>query len=420
MSTTVLIDYGCHSFTHRLASHLSGIGVPIRYFVNGSLESPNLTSLAAWARARPYLLRSITCKRPYGKLSLHRRLLGELEWARHCTEALEEENPSVVFICCVPLSVATRIQKWTERHGIPLVYWLQDLQGRAIHDLLGRKLGLLGRVLGSFAYLWEQHIIEKSRMVITIAEGHERELPFAVRQEGRYALLENWANIEEFPQFSVDNDWSVHNGLDKTLNVVYSGTLGLKHDLTTFIALALHFADYPDVRVVVVSSGHASDTLRMQAAAQGLRNLIVLPFQPYEDVPKVLASAAVLVAPLEASAGGFCVPSKVLSYLCAGRPTVIAIDANNPAAATIQRVGAGTVVQPGDAKGFVNAVVGFLNDEGSRELAGRRARVYAEQTFGLDQVTQKFLAIFSRTNSSFQSPFSLQNVVVIKSAAAGQ
>ncbi len=86
---------------------------------------------------------------------------------------------------------------------------------------------------------------------------------------------------------------------------------------------------------MIVSSGHAAEALRSLALEKGLTNLLVLPFQPYADVPKVLASATVLIAPLDTSAGTFCVPSKVLSYFCAGRPTVIAIDQHNPVATTI-------------------------------------------------------------------------------------
>jgi len=403
VSKTVLIDYGCHSFTHRLATHLSDLGFPIRYFANGSLESPNLTSLAGWVEERPDVVRSISCEKPYGKLSLQGRLRGELEWGKRCIQALEKENPSAVIVSTVPIAAVTQIQRWAERRPIPLVYWLQDLQGRAIHDLLKRKLGPIGRVLGAFADLWELQILEKSRMVITIADGHERELPLGVRQSERYALLENWANIEEFPQFPVANEWSTCHGLDRTLNVLYSGTLGLKHDLFAFISLAASFRNRPDVRVVVVSSGHASEILRSQAAAQGLSNLLVLPFQPYADVPKVLASAAVLIASLDASAGGFCVPSKVLSYFCAGRPTVIAIDSQNPAAKTIQRTGAGTVIPPGDPAAFVNAVAEFLDNPDLREAAGRQARSYAERTFSLDKVTEKFLNIMSKSNIDFSS-----------------
>ena len=400
MSPTVLIDYGCHSFTHRLATRLGELGLPIRYLVNGSLESPNLTSLESWIKAKPKIVRSVESKRPYGKLSLRRRLQGEIEWAGECVRVLEEERPSAVIVSTVPLAAVARIQRWTESRHIPLIYWLQDLQGRAIHDLLGSKLGLPGRVLGSLAQIFEQDVIEKSRMVITIAPGHENELPPLVRKNNRFALLENWANIEEFPQFPQVNEWSVRNGLDQTQNVVYSGTLGLKHDLATFLSLARSLRNRSDVRVVVVSSGHAADSLRIRAQSSGLSNLLILPFQPHTEVPQVLASAAVLIAPLDASAGTFCVPSKVLSYFCAARPTVIAIDPANPAASTIQKNSLGAVVPPGDAGAFYEAVANLLNDRAEREATGRRARAYDERTFGLDSVTSRFLKIISSSNIS--------------------
>ena len=101
-----------------------------------------------------------------------------------------------------------------------------------------------------------------------------------------------------------------------------------------------------------------------------LSNLVVLPFQPQVDVPKVLSSAAVLVAPLDASAGRFCVPSKVLAYLCARRPIVLAIDSGNLAAEIVLRAGAGAVVPSGDTARFIDAITRFIDDAGASEQAG--------------------------------------------------
>jgi glycosyltransferase involved in cell wall biosynthesis len=124
-----------------------------------------------------------------------------------------------------------------------------------------------------------------------------------------------------------------------------------------------------------------------------LDNFIVLPFQDYREVAQVLASATVLIAPLDRSAGTFCVPSKILAYLCSGRPTVIAIDRHNPAAAIIEQADAGCVVNPGDAQAFVAAVTRLLDDSELRLHAGRSAREYAERTFAPDFIARKFLNI---------------------------
>jgi glycosyltransferase involved in cell wall biosynthesis len=248
-------------------------------------------------------------------------------------------------------------------------------------------------VIGSFADIWEQELLGRSRMVITIAAGHDAALPRSVRNEGRYALLQNWADIDKLPVLDSSNDWSRRFGLDKTRNVVYSGTLGMKHNLKVFSAMAAAFKHLPDVRIVVVSNGRAADRVRREAARDGLDNLIVLPFQPDSDVAKVLASAAVLVASLEPSAGGFCVPSKVLSYLCAGRPIVIALDSQNQAAQMIQSAGAGAVVPPGNTPAFVAAVAEALQYPERSTQQGLAARAYAVRLFDLDAIAAQFSQI---------------------------
>jgi glycosyltransferase involved in cell wall biosynthesis len=415
-----LIDYGCHSFTYRLCTYLAENGYPVRYIANGSLESPNLGSLSKWAARSPEWVRIVSCRKRYGKMSLRERLAGEIEWAGQCMQALDRESPSAVVLSCVPLFALSRLQSWATRRAVPMIYWLQDLQGRAIHDLLGRKLGFPGRVVGGLADIWEQQALNRSRLVITIASGHEQFLPFEVRRDGRHVLLENWANLEEIPLLPIGNEWSVRHGLHRTLNIVYSGTLGFKHDLRAFTALGAASKRRPDVRIVVVSSGHAADRVREQAAAEGLDNLLVLPFQPYEDVPKVLASAAVLIAPLDPSAGSFCVPSKILSHLCAGRPTVISIDQANPAAEIIWRAEAGTVVRPGDTPAFVSAVMNLLNDTDRRRDQGRNARAYAERTFNLEEIALRFLNILARAGIGLETERVRPPVVVEprRSAAA--
>src|SRR6185312_5651409 len=91
MSNIALIDYGCHSFSFRLVERLQRDGYSFRYLVNGSLESPNLSSLPNWERDYTDLLRVVRCRKSYGKMNLRDRLGGEIEWASCCIAALEAE-----------------------------------------------------------------------------------------------------------------------------------------------------------------------------------------------------------------------------------------------------------------------------------------------------------------------------------------
>ena len=88
--------------------------------------------------------------------------------------------------------------------------------------------------------------------------------------------------------------------------VLYSGTLGLKHDPSILALIAAQLRDtHPDAKVVVVSEGKGRDWLEAWKAEQRADNLVLLDYQPYEDLPYMMASADVLVAILEPDASQF-------------------------------------------------------------------------------------------------------------------
>ena len=169
----------------------------------------------------------------------------------------------------------------------------------------------------------------------------------------------------------------------------------MKHDPGLLLALGQKYADNHDVRVVVCSQGRGADWLRDRAEAEGLTSVQVLGFQPFDALPDVLGSAAVLLAILEPDAGVFSVPSKVLTYLCAGRPLVLAVPPDNLAARIVTREGAGSVVPPGDGPAFVATVERFVDAPDARSAAGDCARAYAEQTFDIARITDHFERILS-------------------------
>ena len=127
----------------------------------------------------------------------------------------------------------------------------------------------------------------------------------------------------------------------------------------------------------MVSEGLGADRLRGPAGATRVDNLRLLPFQPWEDLPDMLGAADVLLVLLEAEAGAFSVPSKILTCLCAGRPILAAMPAANLGARTIAAAGAGIVVAPGEPEQFLtrgSAAPRRRGDEGADGRFGPGAR----------------------------------------------
>jgi len=185
------------------------------------------------------------------------------------------------------------------------------------------------------------------------------------------------------------NDWSGRHGFAAGDTVLlYAGTLGLKHQPAMLLELGRTFADRPDVRVVVASEGIGAEWLRERVT--GSREVELFPFQDYSDLPAMLGTGDVLLVLLEPGAGMFSVPSKVLTYHCAGRALLGAIPQENLASRIIQDNGSGLVVAPGDTDAFVDAARRLVDDASLRVGMSTAARSYAERTFDIATITASF------------------------------
>jgi glycosyltransferase involved in cell wall biosynthesis len=177
--------------------------------------------------------------------------------------------------------------------------------------------------------------------------------------------------------------------------VLYSGTLGLKHDPSILALITSELrVSHPDARVVVVSEGKGRDWLEAWKADQDADNLVLLDFQPYEEVPDVMASADVLVAVLEPDASRFSVPSKVLTYLCSSRAILGVLPLDNSVAEILSTYGAGCVVAPAERDRVADEAARLLDDPGLRWSMGRAGRRYAEATFSPEVAADRFLEVF--------------------------
>jgi glycosyltransferase involved in cell wall biosynthesis len=251
----------------------------------------------------------------------------------------------------------------------------------------------MGKLCAVPFHLLERAICRRSEAVVYISDDFAA---YAARENycpKRSVVIENWASLEDLPICAKDNDWSRQHNLQDKFVYLYSGTMGLKHSPETLLQLARKFRDSDDVRVVLVSEGIGRDVLEEAKSKEGLKNLILLDFQVYSDLPKVLASADVLLASVEPDAGSFCVPSKILSYMCSGRAVLISVSSHNLAARIVTKSDSGFVTEPGNDGEFLDRAITLYSDRARCQEMARNARRYAESTFDIDQIGSIFEAV---------------------------
>jgi colanic acid biosynthesis glycosyl transferase WcaI len=398
----LLNDYSGHAFTVELARELASRGHDVLHLYSRDFQTPKGDLVRGPTDPTTFNVEGLSIGKTFQKYDFFARRWQELGYGKLVCRRIETWNPDVVIGCNNPLDAQRLIQNCCMRRHIPFVFWLQDIYSAAIKSVLSKKIPILGYAIGTWYEELEKRLLRRSNQIVAITEDFVPPLVAWKVRRDRITVVENWAPKDKIVAVPRDNSWSRAQNLSNQRVLMYTGTLGLKHNPDLLLAAAAAFQSEPDVRIVVTSEGKYADYVKCEAEARGLTNLVVLPFQSFRDYSEVLATSDVTLAMIETDAASYSVPSKVLSYLCAGKAIVLAAHTSNLAAKILRRSGAGIVVAPRDGAGFEAAIRRLLTDAKARHEAESRARSYAEQHFDIGTIAWTFEKILASSGTASQ------------------
>jgi glycosyltransferase involved in cell wall biosynthesis len=382
-------DFAGHPFQVQLSRALARRGHTVLHAYCASLPTTPQAMTVQPDDPATLEIRGLALPEPIDKQAFVRRWQQERAYGRLAAATLRDFLPDIILSANTPLDAQQRLLKVAHEVNARFVFWVQDLIGLAAERLLREKIPVAGAVVGAYYARMERMLLERSDALVLITDDFRDAVP-AIRHHPDVHTIPNWAPLDEVPPRPRDNEWADAQRLPDRLRFVYSGTLGMKHNPALLLGLAERF---PDAEVVVISQGAGSEWLRERQ--DSVSNLRLLPFQPFEDLPDVLGAADVLVAVLEPDAGVFSVPSKVLTYLCAGRPLLLAVPPENLAARIVAEHEAGLVAPPDDVDAFLAAAADLVADGERRARYGKNARAYAERHFDIEAIADRFESVLA-------------------------
>jgi colanic acid biosynthesis glycosyl transferase WcaI len=387
-----VVDFSNHHFIKSAVTSIPEGAFRASYIYSADFQSPNMRNASENYTDKVV---PVSLDRPFEKYTLVRRRQQEKAWANRCCKVLHEMQPDAVLAANCPVDVLEALHHWARANDVKFGVWVQDLYGPLMERLLSRKLFLAGTLVGKYYTRREHAVLRDSDVLVSIDGSLQDYITTAVGRDSD--VLANWACLDDLEQHPHDNQWASDNGFSDTQNVVYTGTLGMKHSPNLLADLAYDLRTEADARVIVVSEGLGADYLASEKASRQLDNLVLLPFQSPQVLGQILGSAHVCTLLLNESASEFCIPSKVLGYMCAGRPVAAAMPDTNPAAALINQLEVGSVSKPTDFPAFSRSVRRLLDlSYTERKLMGKTARTYAEREFNPDLVHARLSRVFQQ------------------------
>ena len=383
-------DYAGHPFQFGLSRRLAACGHEVRHFFFAGDSGPKGDARVAPDDPPTFSIEPIAISGNYSKGDLFDRRSKDRNYGKIASRKIMAFRPDVVLSGNTPTEAQDLILRAARRRQVPFVFWMQDFYSLAITRLLGGRWFGLGALIAAYYRRLERRQLRASAGVVLVSDTFQDGLAQLGIRQVPVAVIPNWGALSEIPVREKQNPWAKANAAASRFVVLYSGTLGLKHDPQILLRLADRLVDLTDLQIIVAAEGLGATALREALETQPRPNLLMKPLQSVADFPDMLGSADVLLAVLERDAHAFSVPSKVLSYLCAGRPVLLSAPAGNLASLTVAASNAGFVVEPGDVRALEERIRFLLDHPDQRQALGAAARRFAEQTFDLDTVAARF------------------------------
>jgi glycosyltransferase involved in cell wall biosynthesis len=387
-----LHDFAGHPFQAQLSRELARRGHEVEHaycaeYVSGKGALSRQPQDAATLSFHPHSVGI-----PLPKYKLAARVRYEHLYARSLRRHLDHTEPDITILCNVPLTITSSISTHMRSRHKRWVLWHQDMLSLAMtKELRSRLPWPISRPAGAFLEYRERRYVSEADAVIPIGRAFLAQYERWGLSAERTTLIPNWAPLHEIRPGFRNNAWAAKHDLPSdTLRLTYTGTLGRKHNPQLLLTLlrAVRAQGVP-ASLVIISEGDGVEQLRSLSREDP--DVSILPFQSTSDLPSVLASADVLVALLEPEASAFSIPSKVLSYMAAGRPILALMPATNAAASDVLDSG-GLVYPPTEigASAAATDLAVLSRDRDALLTIGKTARARADEKFAIDSIVQQF------------------------------
>ncbi|MBV6622132.1 MAG: glycosyltransferase family 4 protein [Rivularia sp. (in: Bacteria)] len=338
-----------------------------------------------WIRPQPNLLDRVMLDASFVCTSFIPALFG---WR---PDVILSTSPSL------PVCLPTTLLGWL--HKCPVILNLQDiLPEAAVHvGLLKNKFLIrVFSILEKFAY-------RSADKISVIADGFVDNLVSKNVAPDKIVQIPNWVDVNFIrPMPKESNAFRAEHKLDRKFVVLYSGNIALTQGLETVVKAASQLRHIKDIAFVIVGEAKGLQRLQEECNKCGADNVLLLPFQPRERLPEMLAAADVGLVVQKKNVISFNMPSKIQVLLASGRAIVASVPDNGTAARAIRQSGGGKLVPPEEPQSLADAVLDLYEHPEKVKTLGFNSRKYAVEQYAFEQALNNYESLFEsvKDNSS--------------------
>ena len=306
-------------------------------------------------------------------------------------QALRGWRPDLIFLTVPGLPVSVPAATLAGLYNCPIILNLQDILPDAaiqVGLLKNKKLICLFRNLERFAY-------QSATKISVISDGFTKNLLGKGVPADKIVEIPNWVDVNFIKPLPKDNHFRCQHRLNNKFVVLYSGNIALTQGLETVIEAAMRLSHVADIVLVIVGEERALSRLERYCQRYKVNNVRLLPFQPRNKLPEMLAAADVSLVMQKNNVIAFNMPSKIQVLLASGRAIVASVPATGTAARAIKQSGGGQVVDPEDPQALAQAILELYFNPEQLVTLGANGRQYALKHYDFELALERYEQLFA-------------------------
>ena len=269
-----------------------------------------------------------------------------------------------------------------------------------IHPDLLVTMGFIGRN-NPIVWLWNsmnKMVYRNAEVVITLGEHMANRIRAKCQAfDVDIEVIPPWADTNAIIPLSYQS-----NPLSKEFNpesrsiVLYSGNMGISHDIESMLEAAKTLSHRRDILFLFIGAGSCWQTALEFKEKYTLTNLEIYPLQAEDQLPYTMTLATLSLVSLDEGAEELMVPSKVFYYLAAGSAVIGICKGKNELRDIIEGANCGVCVSPRCPQQLANEIVALIDDKKRVNRYRRNARTTAVSHYSRKAGISQFISVFSK------------------------
>ncbi|MEW6470159.1 MAG: glycosyltransferase family 4 protein [Bacteroidota bacterium] len=171
-------------------------------------------------------------------------------------------------------------------------------------------------------------------------------------------IVPNWVDtafIKPVPR--AENAFASRYGLTDKFVVMYSGNLGITHNIEAIVNTAELLKEHSNIRFLIIGEGAKKAKITQMVSEKGLDNVLLLPYQDKEVLPFSLGSADIGFVTLGEGAESVSVPSKTYYTFAAGSAVIALASKESELGLLVDKYQCGRIFQGSDCRAIADYIL---------------------------------------------------------------